>query len=149
MTFQTDGARPRARFLAAIAAVAVLAACSGGGATPDPSAPCITADADNVVQLSAENIAFSASCIEVTADEPITIEFTNREATVHNVAVYQDSTKATEVFRGDYVTGPDQTVTYDVPALAAGDHFFDCSVHPAMKGTLRAVPAAATSPAAS
>ena len=140
MIFQTDGARPRARFLSALVLVGLLAACSGGTpASSTASATCIEADADNVVQLSADNLAFSATCIEVAAGEPITIEFTNLEAQSHNVAVYQDSSKATEVMRGDIVTGPDASITYEVPALEAGDHYFDCTVHPAMQGTLRAV----------
>jgi plastocyanin len=143
--FKTDGARPRARFFAAVAMVGLLAACSGGAATPNPSATCIQADADNVVQLTADNLAFSAACIEVTAGEPITIEFTDLESQPHNVAVYQDSSKATEVMRGDIVTGPDESITYEVPALEAGDHFFDCSIHTAMNGILRAVPASAAS----
>ena len=140
MISRTDGARPRARFLSALVLVGLLAACSGAAsATPAASATCTKADADNVVQLSADDLAFSATCIEVAAGEPITIEFTNLEAQAHNVAVYQDSTKATEVVRGEIVTGPDASITYEVPALEAGDHYFDCTVHPAMQGTLRAV----------
>ena len=145
MNFKTDGARPRARFLSAVALVAALAACGGNTATPTGELSCIAADADNVVQLTAKDLAFSANCIEVAAGEPITIEFTNLESQPHNVAVYQDSSKATEVMRGDIITGPDEAITYDVPALEAGDHYFDCSIHTAMNGILRAVEAPAAS----
>jgi plastocyanin len=146
VTSKTDGARPRARFLSALVLVGLLAACSGGtpasstaSATPGASATCVEADTENVVQLTADDLVFSATCIEVASGEPITIEFTNLEAQPHNVAVYQDSSKATEVMRGDIITGPDASITYEVPALEAGDHYFDCTVHPAMQGTLRAV----------
>ena len=145
MTFQTDGARPRARFLSAVTLVVLLAACGGGAATPSAEPTCIQADADNVVQLTAKDLAFSANCIEVAAGEPITIEFTNLESQPHNVAVYQDSSMATEVMRGDIITGPDASITYDVPALDAGDHYFDCSIHTAMNGVLRAIEAPAPS----
>jgi plastocyanin len=30
----------------------------------------------------------------------------------------------------------DGTVVYDLPALDAGEYFFDCSLHPNMTGTL-------------
>ena len=145
MIFQTDGARPRARFLASLALIGLLAACSGGAASPEPSVSCIQADADNVVQLTADNLAFSADCIEVAAGEPITIEFTNLESAPHDVTVYQDSSKATEVLRGEVVTGPNASATYEVPALEAGDHYFECSIHTAMNGVLRAVEAPASS----
>ena len=147
MTFQTDGVRPRARLLSALAATLLLAACGGAAtsSTPPASVACLQADADNVVKLSAENIRFSATCLEVAAGKPITIEFTNLESQPHNVAVYQDSSKATEVMRGDYVTGPDVHVTYEVPALEVGDHYFDCTIHTAMNGVLRAVERPATS----
>jgi plastocyanin len=138
--FQTDGARPRARFLPALALVAALAACSGTAATPSEELNCIQADADNVVQLTAENIAFSAECIEVAAGEPITIEFENSDGSPHDIAIYTDSTKATEEFKGDVVDAG-QAATYDVPALGAGDHFFLCTIHPNMTGTIRAVEA--------
>lgn len=145
MTFQTDGTHPRARFLSALVLIGLLAACSGATTTPSAALTCIQADADNVVQLSAQDLQFSADCIEVAAGEPITIEFTNLESQPHNVAVYQDSSKATEVMRGEIITGPDESITYEVPALGAGDHFFECSVHTAMNGTLRAAPIASES----
>ena len=147
MTFQTDGVRARARLLPALAATLLLAACGGTptSSTPAASVACLQADGANVVELSAQNLRFSAACIEVAAGEPITIEFTNLESQPHNVAVYQDSSKATEVMRGDIVTGPDATATYEVPALEAGDHYFDCTIHTAMNGVLRAVERPATS----
>lgn len=149
MIIQTDAGRRRASLLAALAAVAlvaVLAACGGGTATSSVELTCVQADADNVVALSAQNLAFSANCLEVEAGEPAVIEFTNTDSDPHNVAVYQDSSKATEVMRGDIVTGPDVTVTYDVPALEPGDHYFDCTVHTGMKGVLRAVDGPGASP---
>lgn len=140
MTFLTAGARRRLLPLSALLAVGALAACGGASATPSTSVACQRADASNVVQLSATNVTFSAPCLEVTADAPIKIQFTNKDTVPHDVAVYQDASKATEVSRGD-VADAGQSKTYDVPALTAGDHFFVCTIHSNMTGILRAVPA--------
>ncbi len=145
MPFLTDGACPRLLPLAALLATGLLAACGGGTATPSTSVACVKADAHNGVQLSAQNIAFSVPCIEVTAGAPITIDFNNSDSVPHDVAVYQDATKATQVFKAD-VAEAGQSKTYDVPALAAGDHFFVCTIHGNMTGTLRAVVATDPSP---
>jgi plastocyanin len=141
----TDGARRRLLPLTAVLATALLAACGGTSATPSTSVACVKADADNVVQLSAQNLAFSAPCLEVAADAPFTIEFTNSDTVPHDVAVYQDATKATEVFKGDVIEAG-QSKTYDVPAVAAGDHFFACTIHSNMTGIVRAVAATGASP---
>jgi plastocyanin len=145
LSFLTDGARRRLLPISAVLVTALLAACGGTSATPSTSVACAKADADNVVQLSAQNLAFSAPCIEVAADAPVTIEFTNSDTLPHDVAVYQDPTKATEVFKGDVVEAG-QSKAYDVPAVAAGDHFFVCSIHANMTGTLRAVAETGPSP---
>jgi plastocyanin len=119
-----------------------LGACSGGAAfTPLPSgaAPpgdCATADADNVIVISAENLDFSAPCMVAPADTSFTIRFTNHDSIEHDVALYADSSRDTEYFRGEIITGPDRTIDYAVDPIPAGDHFFDCVVHPAMRGAL-------------
>jgi plastocyanin len=120
--------------------VLALAACSGGGeATPSAAAPsgdCATADADNNVDMSADGLAFSASCIEVPADTAFTITFENKEDVPHNIAIFSDSSKSDDLFKGEIVTGT--TVTYNVPALPAGEYYFDCEVHPEMNGSVTA-----------
>lgn len=125
-----------------LAATGLLAACSGGGGfTPLPSgAPlptdCATVDADKIIHLSANDLDFSAPCIIAPAGTAFTIRFTNHDSLQHNVAIYADSSKDTELFRGEIITGPDRTVDYVVDPISAGDHFFDCVVHPAMRGTI-------------
>jgi plastocyanin len=134
----------RASRLAAVASVAIslLAACSGDAAiTPLPSGAalptdCAAADADSVITLSARNLEFSAPCLIAPADTVFTIHFTNEESIPHDVALYADSSKETEYFRGEVITGPDASIDYRVDPISAGDHFFDCIVHPSMKGTL-------------
>lgn len=139
--FKTDGARPRARFLSVLAVTGLLLAACSSTTSPSAStggaADCVAAE-NGVVTLTAENIAFSAACIEVPAGEAFTIEFANNDSAPHDVAIYEDDSKATELFKGDVVDA-DQSATYEVPALEAGEHFFECTIHTNMKGVIRAV----------
>ena len=111
-----------------------LDALTGGasaspGASVDPNAP--------VVEISASSSsAFDQSTVTAPADQAFVIHFTNDENGVpHNVEL-KDSSGAT-VVRGDIITGVAEA-DYSVPALAAGDYPFVCSVHPNMTGTLTA-----------
>jgi plastocyanin len=101
-----------------------------GGPT-GPTAEC-TPVLDGSVTVVAQGIAFTeGDCIQATAGEAFSIEFDNRdEATQHNIEIFAGEEPTGEtVFSGDLVTGPDQA-SYDVPALDAGTHAFNCVVHP-------------------
>ena len=132
----------RVRPLTALALVAALSACSTAAEwTPlpsgaEPPAACARGDADGVIEISADQLRFSVPCMVANAGEAFTIAFTNSESQPHNVAVYQDSTKANEVMRGEIITGPDQSLDYPIEALDAGEYYFDCSVHAEMNGAL-------------
>jgi plastocyanin len=135
--------KTRARILLALTSLA-LAACSQGSAewTPLPSgaeapAACARADADGVIALSADQLRFNAPCIAAPAGLAFVVRFTNNESEPHNVAIYTDRSKKTSVTVGDTITGPDKTVDYPVDALAAGDYYLECTIHPAaMNGAL-------------
>ena len=123
----------------------VLAACSSGASiTPlpsgaEPPSDCARVE-DGVITLSAADLAFSAPCMVANAGEAFTIHFTNDDAMPHNVAVYNDSTKANELMRGEIISPGQGDVDYEVEALDAGQYYFDCTVHPAdMNGTLYVV----------
>jgi plastocyanin len=82
------------------------------------------------------NIAFDQSAVEAPADTPFQIEFANNDPGIpHNVEI-KDAGGAS-VFLGEIFNGV-ETRTYDVPALAAGEYTFICTVHPNMTGTLTA-----------
>jgi plastocyanin len=88
------------------------------------------------VTVVAQNIAFDTAQIDLPADAPTTITFDNRDAGVpHNIAIYNDSSLAENLFTGDIVTGP-ATAEYQVPALPAGEYYFHCDVHPNMSGSV-------------
>ena len=113
---------------------AAPSAAPSAGASAAPS----EAPAATVIKISAQNIAFDLSQIEVPANQPFQIEFTNNDAGIpHNVAIHEGSPTGNAVFVGEIVTGV-TTVTYNVPALPAGTYGFVCTVHPNMTGTLTA-----------
>lgn len=130
---------------ATIALTLLLAACGGAAdITPlpsgaEPPSDCARVDASGVITLSAKDIRFSTPCMVANAGEAFTIRFTNEESVAHDVAVYEDTSKSNEIMRGRVITGPDATIDYEVPALDAGERYFNCTVHPAMDGVLYVV----------
>jgi cytochrome c oxidase subunit II len=127
MTFSVD-ARQRSDFDAWLAD-----AKAGGTPTPQPSVE----PGGTVLKLSANNIAFDTLELEAPAGKPFTIEFTNQEEVEHNVAVLPAG-GGTPIFSGERITGPDETIKYQIPALEPGEYQFICEVHPvpSMTGTL-------------
>lgn len=108
------------------------------GSAPTPSAPPSSAPAAGVViRISAQNILFDLSEFSVPADTPFQIVFENLDAGVpHNVAIYEGQAGGPTLFKGEIFNGI-ETRTYDVPGLPAGDHYFQCDVHPSMNGTVK------------
>ena len=83
------------------------------------------------IELTAQNIKFDKSTITVSAGNPVTINFDNKDAGVlHNFSVYTDATAKTAIFKGDLTTGPATTTyTFDAPTTP-GTYYFHCDVHP-------------------
>lgn len=91
---------------------------------------------DGGVSVTAQNIAFLEETVEVPADEAFEMTFENLDAGVpHNVSIYTDESAAESLFIGEIFNGV-ATQVYEIPALAAGSHYFQCDVHPAMAGTV-------------
>jgi len=135
--------RSRAVLPAALALLLSVAACSSSATdwTPLPSgaappAACARADADGVIELSADGLAFSAPCVVAPAGVAFVVRLTNEESPPHNVAIYADRAKSSVYLEGDHISGPDKTIDYAVEALAAGDYYFECTLHPSMNGAL-------------
>lgn len=100
------------------------------GASAGPSIP--TAD----VTIRAQGIQFLDRQVTAPAGRPFTIAFVNLDAGVpHNVDIR--STPGDNLFVGEIFNGVDVRV-YEVPALAAGEYPFICTVHPNMTGTITA-----------
>lgn len=117
------------RSAAAIALVSLLAAC-GTAAGGDPGVDPSTAD----VSVTSVDMAFDASTVTAPAGTAFTLALVNEDSMPHNVAIFTDETKSKKLFEGELVT--DGTIVYEIPALDAGEYFFECSLHPDMSGTL-------------
>ncbi len=104
--------------------------------SPAPSGAPSEVPAGTVLRITAANVAYDVSSLEVPANTPFAIEFTNNDPGIpHNVAIHGDSPTGPELWQGDIVTGV-TTITYQVAALPAGTYGFVCTVHPNMTGTL-------------
>jgi plastocyanin len=88
------------------------------------------------VTVTAQGLQFDTGRIELPAGTPSTIHFENNDPGIqHNIAIFTDSSLATNLFRGEIVTGP-AAVDYRIPPLEPGTYYFHCDVHPTMNGTL-------------
>ncbi len=124
-------------------APASQAPAASGGSSPAPSTSAepgaSQAPGESVtIKLSAQGIAFDTDTLEVPANTPFKIEFTNNDAGIpHNVAIHEGTPTGPAVWTGEIFSGV-ETRTYEVPALPAGTYGFVCTVHPNMTGTLTA-----------
>jgi hypothetical protein len=82
------------------------------------------------VRLSAMNLFFVPTLLQVPADSEFVLVFDNRERDVaHNFAIFTDPTASEVLFRGVVVSGPVEH-RYRIPALTPGEYFFRCDLHP-------------------
>jgi plastocyanin len=112
-------------------ALVIVAGCAAGSSSPSAA----QSTDPKALTITARDLEFSTSTLSAAKDEPFKIVFDNQEAAPHNVAIYRDAAATDGVFVPDPFSGP-ATVTYDVPALAAGTYFFRCDLHPDMSGEL-------------
>jgi len=105
------------------------------GATVTPTTEAAAPDDEVTIEIVADGNAFDLDSITVPAGAHVVIEFTNEDSVRHNVAVYTDDSAEEEIFVGDTITGPGETITYEFDAPEeAGTYFFRCDVHPTMNG---------------
>lgn len=112
-----------------ILALLLLAACSTVAAPASPT-PQVEAD----VTISSGSMSFDAATLTVPAGRPFTLLYVNRTPMPHNVAIYTDSSAGQKHFVGEVIG--EGSITYEVSAMAAGEYFFRCDLHPEMAGTV-------------
>ncbi|HEX8026687.1 MAG TPA: cupredoxin domain-containing protein [Candidatus Limnocylindrales bacterium] len=131
------------------ATLAVLALAAGtalAGCIPGTTVTTILATVGGS-EVTASNFQFEPTTVEVSAGEPLELEFVNDDGAPHNLSIYRDASAADKLFGGEVVSGPGSR-EYSLPALPVGAWYFRCDIHPAMHGTIIATGAEApgTSP---
>jgi plastocyanin len=92
------------------------------------------------LEVVAKDTAFDTDEIHLPADTPSKLAFDNEDPFDHNLSIYEDETASGEpLFRFDPFPGP-ETKTLNVPALAEGEYYFHCDIHPTMNGTVVVAP---------
>ena len=121
----------------------------GASGPADPLAVCADVPAEGQpleIAIETVSFAFDTDVIEgPRACQPFTITFTNNDVNdpqdggtgEHDIDIRADNVLGPLLFDGEAVSGPGGTITYEVPGLPAGEHYFYCSFHAgAMNGTL-------------
>lgn len=115
-----------------IAAILTLAACAASTAALSPE-PIETPS--NNISLTAQGFAFDKKTLTVNAGAAITIAFQNRDAVLHNVAVYRTRQANEVIFKGDFIpTGESTTYRFTAPTTP-GTYYFRCDLHGSMEGS--------------
>ena len=100
------------------------------------AAPATPGGGGTRITVAAQGLQFDTDRMELPAGAPSTIHFENNDPGIqHNIAIFTDSSLATNLFRGEIVTGP-AAVDYRIPPLEPGTYYFHCDVHPTMSGTV-------------
>ena len=109
------------------------AALASGSPPPDAGG----GDCEVTIEIKAENIQYDIDEFEVPAETAFCIAFENMEDVPHNVAIYDGG----EALSQGEILNEAGSITYEVPALPAGDYSFICDVHPqAMVGDVTVTP---------
>jgi plastocyanin len=99
------------------------------GATGSP-APSAGAPAPGTLVVIAQGVKFQEATLSAPADQPLKIDFDNKDAgTPHDVDVLDAA--GARVYDMKEFPGPAEK-TFDVPPLKAGTYTFECSIHPAL-----------------
>lgn len=128
-----------------IGVVAFLGACGGddgntsaGETSGGRSETAPQANDPPGLKLVGKALRFDKEELQASADEPFTIQFDNREAVPHNVAIYRSGPPARDQLAATEVESGPKRQELAVPALSAGTYFYQCDVHQqTMTGTLR------------
>ncbi len=92
------------------------------------------------LEVSAADLAFDTDTLELTSGGGV-IEFDNADSQPHNIAIYPTEASLNDpLFKGEIIPAG-QSASYEVPAIRPGEYYFQCDVHPTMKGKAVVEPA--------
>lgn len=118
--------------IAALVGAIALAGCSKGGGGDDGGDATATCEpGTSPLALTAKDGKFDTDCLAIAADTAFAVDFSNDDSFEHNFSIYETE-GGKDIFKGRNQT--DGKITYDVAAIAAGEYYFQCDVHPDMNG---------------
>jgi uncharacterized cupredoxin-like copper-binding protein len=110
---------------------------SSASVSPSPSAPTTPVTA---VTLIGKNIQWDLSQLLFKANKKVTVTVDNQDTALgapHNFGIWTDKErKLNEIFKPAKDVAPGQKFDYVVPALKAGNYYFQCDIHTTMTGTV-------------
>jgi len=137
------GRRLSSGVAAGVLIVGVLAVVGGGAfaqwrlkAAEEVASGETAAGTSVTVSLTAQNIAFDKSSLEVPAGAAVSLAFENKDPLEHNFSVYRDEQMKNPVFQGSLQGQGSITYSFVAPS-EQGTYYFFCDVHPTMKGIFR------------
>lgn len=89
------------------------------------------------VSVSARDLKFNKTVLTIPAEVEFDLEFDNQEPQPHNVTILKAKGSTEALFKERFFAGP-KKVSWKVPAIPAGQYYFQCDVHPAMNGSVTA-----------
>ena len=110
---------------AAAGAQAGAGGATQGGATQGGGG----AIASGPISLSAVNIAFNKSSLDIAANTPTKVNFRNADTQPHNFHVFQGPPGFNPPAQPP-IADPGASASYDIPPLPAGAYQFRCDLHP-------------------
>jgi cytochrome c oxidase subunit II len=105
--------------------------------TPDPNQP-TAAPGGTTLEVTSISVTegFEPTQLTAPADQAFTVNLINADPSVpHDFAIRGGNPDGSD-WQGDPDAAGGATVTYNAPALAAGEYEFYCSIHPNMVGAL-------------
>ena len=112
----------------ALAAITLGACTSGepkGDVTCEPHGTRL-----HIAVLASKTHTFTTDCLAAPADQRFTIEFDNKDTSIHgnhNIHIYESP----DEFIGESVIHG-RSITYTVPAMPTGSYVFRCDEHPSL-----------------
>ena len=94
-----------------LSAAACQASASSSGTAASATAPagCV-APVDGVLTLTAADVKFDADCLALPSGEATTVRLVNNDSEPHNLAIYTDSSRSTQLWAADQIADPGETV---------------------------------------
>ncbi|MGH2702908.1 MAG: cupredoxin domain-containing protein [Actinomycetota bacterium] len=113
---------------AACVAILLLAACGGGGSEAGTTQAAGAGDDESALTVTADDLSFQPDHLKAEPGTEVTVRFANEDDTRHTFTI--------EDLDVDVQADPGVTEEVSFTTPDDGEVSFNCTIHPAMKGTI-------------